>query len=1046
MVPTSSSISPSRVSILGSDTIVVGFSLRDEMLKEILTELPSTTYIFITDTNIGGIHLDGLRAAFAAKAKELGKTVRLLAYQIAPGESSKSRETKAAIEDWMLLNRCTRDTVLLALGGGVIGDMIGYVAATFMRGIRFVQIPTTLLAMVDSSIGGKTAIDTPYGKNFIGAFWQPSRIFIDLQFLESLPERQFINGMAEVIKTAAIWDETEFKRLEDNAEIFLRAIRTRDAQGRADLAGVQKLLHDSIVGSVRVKAYVVTADEREGGLRNLLNFGHSIGHAMESILTPEILHGECVAIGMVKEAELARYLGVLAPAAVARLAKCLDAYALPTSLDDAVVRRRSGDRICPVEQMIDVMGVDKKNDGYNKKIVLLSAIGRTHEKKASVVTDDVIRLVLSPNVFVGAPRSPIGHVDVTPPGSKSITNRALLLAALASGTCRLANLLRSDDTEHMMAAIKQLGGADFAWENDGEILVVHGRGGRLTAPSGELYLGNSGTSSRFLASVAALAKPSEFASTVVLTGNHRMKVRPIAPLVDALATNGCNVRYLENTGSLPIAVDARSTLRGGRIELGATISSQYVSSVLMAAPYADEPVTLALVGGKPISQSYIDMTIAMMADFGVHVTRSATEEHTYLIPKAVYTAPAEYVIESDASSATYPLALAALTGSSCTIPNIGSSSLQGDARFAVDVLRPMGCTVEQTATTTTVQGPPPGGLVPLKHIDMEPMTDAFLTAAVLAAVASAKDGANFPTLITGIANQHVKECDRIDAMVTELAKFGVAAKNLPDGIEILGKETVAALAVPSTGVYTYDDHRVAMSFSLLATVAAEPVLLLDRRCVEKTWPTWWDVLHGKFAVRLEGSDFVRPKEASAAQPDHRKSVFVIGMRGAGKTTIGRMMAVAAGKKFKDLDDFFEEKAGQSVMDYVNTKGWDAFRATELEMLELAAKEMPEGYILACGGGLVETPAARAFLERYKETGIVVHIHRNLQQIMDYLERDKSRPAYVDDIYGVWLRRRTWFASCSNFLLYNPNLETASDKKNLEKNLRDFFVGIAKPTA
>lgn len=200
MISMGSSLEPSRVSILGSETIIVGYSLTDFMCKEILTELPSTTYIIITDTNIGSIHLQGLVDAFQKLAGELCLSPRVLTYQILPGESSKCRETKAAIEDWMLLNRCTRDTILLALGGGVIGDMIGYVAATFMRGISVVQIPTTLLSMVDSSIGGKTAIDTPYGKNFIGAFWQPKRIFIDMKFLETLPERQFINGMAEIIK------------------------------------------------------------------------------------------------------------------------------------------------------------------------------------------------------------------------------------------------------------------------------------------------------------------------------------------------------------------------------------------------------------------------------------------------------------------------------------------------------------------------------------------------------------------------------------------------------------------------------------------------------------------------------------------------------------------------------------------------------------------------------------------------------------------------------------------------------------------------------
>ena len=190
---------PTPVSILGNDSILVGHGLwGDFVLSDLGVNHPSSTYVLVTDRNLGPLYSQSFRDQF--ESSKLSSTAKLLTYEIAPGETSKSRATKAAVEDWMLSQGCTRDTVIIALGGGVIGDMIGYVAATYMRGVRFVQVPTTLLAMVDSSIGGKTAIDTPLGKNFIGAFWQPKRIYIDLNFLETLPKREFINGMAEVIK------------------------------------------------------------------------------------------------------------------------------------------------------------------------------------------------------------------------------------------------------------------------------------------------------------------------------------------------------------------------------------------------------------------------------------------------------------------------------------------------------------------------------------------------------------------------------------------------------------------------------------------------------------------------------------------------------------------------------------------------------------------------------------------------------------------------------------------------------------------------------
>jgi pentafunctional AROM polypeptide len=192
---------PTKVSILGKETIVVDYGLWESFVaQDLLTNIPSSTYILITDTNIGSLYIPAFEKSFDRIASTIPSPPRLLTYQIPPGENSKSRSTKAVVEDWILSQGCTRDTVLIALGGGVIGDMIGFVAATYMRGIKFVQVPTTLLAMVDSSIGGKTAIDTPAGKNLVGAFWQPERIYIDLQFLESLPKREIVNGMAEVVK------------------------------------------------------------------------------------------------------------------------------------------------------------------------------------------------------------------------------------------------------------------------------------------------------------------------------------------------------------------------------------------------------------------------------------------------------------------------------------------------------------------------------------------------------------------------------------------------------------------------------------------------------------------------------------------------------------------------------------------------------------------------------------------------------------------------------------------------------------------------------
>lgn len=774
-------------------------------------------------------------------------------------------------------------------------------------------------------------------------------------------------------------------------------------------------------------------------MRNLLNFGHSIGHAFEAILTPEILHGECVSIGMVLEAELARYLGVLSPMAVARLSKCLSAYKLPVSIEDKVVKKRSKGRRCPVDDLIRIMTVDKKNDGAKKKIVLISKIGKTYEKKASTVADDVIRVILSDNIKVGAAYDLPKHIEITPPGSKSISNRALILAALGSGECRIKNLLHSDDTHLMLNAIRLLQAADVSQEEGGDILVVNGRGGKLLAPAEEIYLGNAGTASRFLTTVATLVDPSKVSDRVILTGNPRMKERPIGPLVEALRANGSEIQYEESEGSLPLNIATGHAFKGGRIELAATISSQYVSSILMCAPYAAEPVTLSLVGGKPISQFYINMTVAMMAAFGIHVTKSTNEDHTYHIPKGIYKNPAEYVVESDASSATYPLALAALSGCSVTVPNIGSSSLQGDARFAVDVLQPMGCTVTQTETSTTVQGPPIGSLKPLPHVDMEPMTDAFLTASVVAAVANGGS-----TTITGIANQRVKECNRIDAMIHGLAEFGVSCKELPDGLTVEGID-YRKLTIPANGVRTYDDHRVAMSFSLLSTLVKGDVLIKERRCVEKTWPGWWDTLNFKFAVTLSGNEEPTAVKISARR-NGNKSIVVIGMRGAGKSSMSNWAASSLGMNMLDLDTLLENVTQLSIPDFIKKYDWEAFRQKELEIFKLALDKYSVGHVISCGGGLVETPACRELLKQHKRSGIVLHIHRNVDEIVEYLSQDKERPEYEDDdIRSVWDRRQSWYEECSNFLYYSSFFKSPEEASRIKENFDHFLKRISGHT-
>jgi 3-dehydroquinate synthase len=269
------------------------------------------------------------------------------------GEAFKNWETLNRIFDALLAAKADRKTTLIALGGGVIGDMTGFAAACYMRGVPFIQVPTTLLSQVDSSVGGKTGINHPLGKNMIGAFYQPQAVIADISALRTLPERELAAGLAEIIKTAAIADAAFFEWLELNIE----ALNRRDPQA----------LEHAVRRSCEVKASVVAADEREGGLRAILNFGHTFGHAIEAGLGyGEWLHGEAVGCGMVMAADLSVRLGHLDEAVRRRLVAIIAAARLPSRAP------AFGD-----SRYIELMKVDKKAEAGTIKFILLKKLGET---------------------------------------------------------------------------------------------------------------------------------------------------------------------------------------------------------------------------------------------------------------------------------------------------------------------------------------------------------------------------------------------------------------------------------------------------------------------------------------------------------------------------------------------------------------------------------------------------------------------------------------------------------------------------------------------
>jgi 3-dehydroquinate synthase len=304
--------------------------------------------VIITDDHLKNSIAASLQNYLAAQ----NLSVDLLSFPA--GERHKTRETKALLEDQLLQKNYSRDTCLIAVGGGIVTDLSGFIAATYCRGISAVYVPTTLLAMVDASIGGKTAVDTPYGKNMIGCFYQPSAVFIDCEYLNSLSDAEFNNGLVEAIKHGLIADSNLFNEIVTNASL----IKSRSAD----------YLRSLIFTSCAIKKNFVEQDEHDLNRRNLLNFGHTIGHAIETLENYQIRHGEAVAIGIIVESYLSLRLGFLKQNDLNKIIALFKDYQLP-------LRTQAFNESAAFKS---VLINDKKSQAQTARFVLLDAIGTAH--------------------------------------------------------------------------------------------------------------------------------------------------------------------------------------------------------------------------------------------------------------------------------------------------------------------------------------------------------------------------------------------------------------------------------------------------------------------------------------------------------------------------------------------------------------------------------------------------------------------------------------------------------------------------------------------
>jgi 3-phosphoshikimate 1-carboxyvinyltransferase len=425
------------------------------------------------------------------------------------------------------------------------------------------------------------------------------------------------------------------------------------------------------------------------------------------------------------------------------------------------------------------------------------------------------------------------------PGSKSITHRAIIAASLAKGRSVLTDFLLCEDTVYTIQALRQFG---VPIALDGNRLTVEGQGRSLGSSlrGKTIHLGNSGTSFRLLLSVAALCRDD-----FLLTGTDRMQQRPIGPLVEALNHLGVDVSCIGQDGCPPVRIRARG-LRGGKVSISGDQSSQFLSSLLLSGPYADTDIAVEVTGDL-VSSPYVEMTIHVMEQFGVRVTRD--HDRCFRISSGQDYKAREFGIEGDASSASYFWAAAAITGKTIATTNIyPNATRQGDIRF-LEILERIGCVLEKGSDWVTVHGRDLSGV----EVDMSDLPDMVPTLAAVALFAGGR------TVIRNVAHLRHKESDRLHAVASEWGRIGADIEELPDGLVIHGGRPLSPAVMDP-----HNDHRLAMSLAIVA-LRVPHIRIMDKDCVKKSFPTFWnlwDSLQGK-SMDVKGA-YSSPRASATA--------------------------------------------------------------------------------------------------------------------------------------------------------------------------------------
>lgn len=751
------------------------------------------TVLIITDANVAPLYLNEAISSIESCGLACDS------YTIPSGEESKSFETYIKIIEYASLISLTRTDGIVALGGGMVGDIAGFVAATYMRGINFYQVPTTLLAAVDSSVGGKSAINTCFGKNLVGAFHKAKFVLQDTALLASEDDYVLMDGYAEIIKTACISRSDDlFEKLES---------------GNFD---IQEIIDDCVA----VKTYYVEKDENDSGIRHMLNYGHTLAHALEKLSSYEIGHGHAVAKGIAFTASLSYDLGWCSIECRDRIHALLEKFGYDLSID------------FPACDIANAMAGDKKRAGDAIKFIVSSDIGQS---KIKLITLAQIGEILATYSEICPESAAISHRgaplfaptrSVSAPPSKSYLHREIIAAMLSGSDLCLDAKELSDDIIATYEAVKQISTHACCTKPE-----CTGPNSDFTEDFPRLSIDckESGSTLRFLLPVVtALGLDAEF----TLSGS--LKGRPMQQLISQLERHGASIT-ISDSGSISISASS-SHITPGEYNFANPESSQYITGLLFALPLLNGDSVIRILNNLE-SSAYVMMTLDVLGKYGIKVDYAHTnKEWVFNVPgnqKYIYSASTP---DGDWSNAAFLLALGALGNSPIRVRNLPLPSMQGDMNI-LDLLEDFGVTINCYPDILDVNGGsidvfPCRNLRAINSINASGFPDLVPIIALVASLA------NGTTVINHAERLRYKESDRLASTCSVLRNLGANIEETKDGLIIEGVDTLRG-SYEGNG---YGDHRIIMMIAVSSLISDGIVRIHEASAVAKSYPNFFEVI------------------------------------------------------------------------------------------------------------------------------------------------------------------------------------------------------------